>query len=315
MQLSWACEGIFGGASGVIMIGRAAEAVRERRAKAVVCLAGDVFTVASHNELVDRFTPPIRDFLAPHGFGGPNGIFALVQRRHSELFGTRSDQLGRLAVSQRRNAQLNENALLQDDLTLEGYLNARVIADPLRLYDCVMPCSGAEAVVIVDETWYDGDRPPVYVLSQREVHNAYPGRAAPVQAGWELFDDDLFAEAGVGREDIDFVQLYDDYPIMEAIQLEGLGFCGLGEAGPFLDETDISLEGTLPINTGGGQLSCGQCGAGGGMIGSTEAVRQLQDESGTRQVRGARTALVSGFGLVSYARGLCTSAMIVQRGK
>lgn len=313
MQLSWAYHGAFGGASGVIMVGRAVDAVRAGQAHTILCLAGDVYTVASHDELIARFTPSIREYLSPHGFGGANGIFALVQRRHSEAYGTTREQLGRLAVTQRANAQLNDNALLRENLQLDDYLSARVIADPLHLYDCVMPCAGAEAVVLVDETSYEGQQVGIRLLSQREVHNPYPGASAPVRAGWELYARELFEVAGVKHGDIDVVQLYDDYPIMEAIQLEGLGFCGEGEGGHFLEETDISLTGQLPINTGGGQMSCGQSGAGGGMIGVTEAVRQLQHEGGRRQVVDATTGLVTGFGLVSYAKGLCASAMILQR--
>jgi acetyl-CoA acetyltransferase len=112
---------------------------------------------------------------------------------------------------------------------------------------------------------------------------------------------------------VDFVELYDDYPIMAAIQLEGLGFCPAGSVGAFLESTDISLRGELPINTGGGQLSCGQSGAGGGMIGAVEAIRQLQHEGGKRQVEAAAIGLVSGFGLISYAKGLCASAVILGR--
>lgn len=314
MQLTWACEGIFGGSSGVVLVGRAVEAVRAGRANVIVCLAGDAYSVASHNELIDHFTQAV-DYLAPYGFGGPNAMFALVQRRHSELYGTTREQLGTLAVTQRRNAQLNDNALFRDDLSLEDYLDARIIADPIRLYDCVMPCSGADAVVVVDEDWYEGRRTPVHVLSQKEVHNPYPGAIAPLKAGFELFADELFAEAGVSRTDIDFVQLYDDYPIMEAIQLEGLGFCGEGESGPFLAATDISPTGTLPVNTGGGQLSCGQSGAGGGMIGVAEAIRQLQHEGGARQVPDASTGLVAGFGEVSYVKGLSASAIVLRRAE
>jgi acetyl-CoA acetyltransferase len=263
--------------------------------------------------LLNEFTPAIRDYLAPHGFGGANGIFALVQHRHSATYGTTREQLARLPVTQRQNAKLNDNALLKDDLTIDDYLNARIIAEPLRLYDCVLPCAGAEAVVVVDEAWYECDRIPVHLLSYGEVHNPYPGVGAPIRAGWELYADRVFKEAGVERGDIDFVQLYDDYPIMEAIQLEGLGFCREGEAGSFLEETDISLTGDLPINTGGGQLSCGQCGAGGGMIGVVEAVRQLQHDAPDRQIPRAAVGLVTGFGLISYARGLCASAMILKR--
>lgn len=314
IRLRWAEQGVFGGASGVVAIGHAADAIRAGRARAVLCLAGDVFTVASHDAMLDQFTPGIRDYLAPHGFGGANGVFALVQTRHSHLYGTTREQLGRLAVTLREHALLNPNALFKEPLTLDDYLDARPIAEPLRLYDCVMPCSGAEAVLIVDEELAAGTgRPLVEVLAMHELHNAHPDLPSSLPAGYELYADALFAEAGVERSGIDLVELYDDYPIMVAVQLEGYGFCPPGGAGPFLAETDVSIGGALPINTGGGQLSCGQSGAGGGMIGVVEAVQQLQLEAGPRQVEGAETALVSGFGLVSYGKGLCTAGAILRR--
>jgi acetyl-CoA acetyltransferase len=314
MGLRWAEQGAFGGASSVIALGHAAEVIRTGRARAVLCLAGDTFTVQSHDAMLDSFTPAIRDYLAPHGFGGANGVFALVQSRHMERFGTSREQLGRIAVTQRQHALLNENALFKTPLTLEEYLTARPIAEPIRLYDCVMPCSGAEAVLVVDEKIAKASgRPLLEILAMRELHNAYPHNPSSMPAGYEQLADELFREAGVRREDIDLVELYDDYPIMVAIQLEGYGFCREGESGPFLEQTDISIEGTLPINTGGGQLSCGQCGAGGGIIGLVEGVRQLQGEGHARQVQGAEVGLVSGFGLVSYGKGLCTAGTILRR--
>lgn len=314
MRLRWAEQGAFGGASSVIALAHAAEVVRSGRARVVVCLAGDTFTVASHDAMLNSFTPAIRDYLAPQGFGGANGVFALVQSRHMERFGTTREQLGRIAVTQREHALLNENALFKTPLTLEDYLTARLIADPIRLYDCVMPCSGAEAVLVADEDVARASgRPLVELLAGRELHNAHPHHASSMPAGYEEFAEELFAEAGVTREEVDLVELYDDYPIMVAIQLEGYGFCREGESGPFLESTDISINGALPINTGGGQLSCGQCGAGGGIIGLAEGVRQLQGEGGPRQVPGADTALISGFGLVSYGKGLCTSGALLRR--
>ncbi len=132
-----------------------------------------------------------------------------------------------------------------------------------------------------------------------------------LEGGWAEFSPKLFRDAGLTHTDIDMLQLYDDYPIMELLQIEGLGFCPKGAGGRFVEETDISLGGSVPINTGGGQLSCGQCGAGGGAIGVTEAVMQLQGEAGDRQVRGAKTALVTGFGMVGFVKGLCQSAVIL----
>lgn len=314
IALRWAEQGAFGGASGVVAVGHAADAIRAGRARAVLCLAGDVFTVASHDAMLDQFTPGIRDYLAPHGFGGANGVFALVQTRHSHRYGTTREQLGRIAVTLREHALLNPNALFTEPLTLEQYLNARPIAEPLRLYDCVMPCSGAHAVLVVEEDLARRTgRPHVDVLAMHERHNAYPDLPSSLPAGFELLADSLFAEAGVGRGDVDLVELYDDYPIMVAVQLEGYGFCPEGGAGPFLETTDISIRGELPVNTGGGQLSCGQSGAGGGMIGVVEAVQQLQHEAGARQVEGAEVGLVSGFGLVSYGKGLCAAGAVLRR--
>jgi len=314
MRLHWAEQGAFGGASGVVALGRAADAIRAGRARVILCLAGDAFTVASHDAMLDAFTPAIRDHLAPHGFGGANGLFALVQREHSYRYGTTRAQLGRIAVTQRAHAALNPNALLREPLTLQEYLEARPIAEPLRLFDCVLPCSGAEAVLVVDAAFGRASgRPLVELLAFREVHNAYPELSLSLPPGFELYADDLFAEAGVDRSDVNFAELYDDYPIMVAIQLEAYGFCREGGSGRFLEDTDVSIRGNFPVNTGGGQLSCGQAGAGGGMIGAVEAVQQLQHEAGERQVADACIGLVSGFGLISFGKGLCTAGAILRR--
>jgi acetyl-CoA acetyltransferase len=314
MRLRWAEQGAFGGASSVIALGHAADAITAGRARNILILAGDVFSVASHDTMLDSFTPAIRDYLGPHGFGGANGIFALVQSEHASRYGTTRSQLGRIAVTLREHALLNDNALFRQPLTMQDYLDARVIAEPIRLYDCVMPCSGAEAVLVcAKDVASTLNRPIVDVLAMREIHNAHPPNPSSLPPGWELIADELFEAAGTGREQIDLVELYDDYPIMVAIQLEAYGFCKEGAAGPFLDATDISFRGGLPVNTGGGQLSCGQCGAGGGLIGLVEGITQLQDEAGGRQVNGATTALTSGFGLVSYGKGLCTAGAILRR--
>jgi acetyl-CoA acetyltransferase len=161
---------------------------------------------------MDAFNRAIRSYAVPHGFGGANGLFGILQRKHMETYGTTREQLGRIAVDQRANAARNPNALLRGPMSLEDYLNARPIADPLRLYDCVLPCAGAEAVIVAPL-----ERAPagkgVRVLAGRERHNHAPGEVAPLSAGFELFRDALYAEAGYGPEDMAFVQAYDDYPI------------------------------------------------------------------------------------------------------
>lgn len=312
VDAQWLFQGAYGGASGVISVAEAAKAIASAEAEVVVCVAADGYDVAGHMAMMGQFNGAMRDYLAPYGFGGTNGLFAMTQRRHMHEYGTTRQQLGKVAVTQRAHASLNPHALLRDPLSLEEYLNARIIADPLRLYDCVLPCGGGEAVVVttVDRA-RSLDVPVVLLKSTGQYHNSDPEDYLTLHGGWARFRNALFSGANVGHDDLDFVQLYDDYPIMCLIQLEELGFCEKGDGGPFLDRTDLSITGDLPLNTGGGQLSVGQSGAGGGMIGMTEAVRQLRREGENRQVPGAQTGLVSGFGMVGYGRGLSYSSAIM----
>ncbi len=311
LSLSWAYLGTAGGAGPVASVINAIRAIEAGQASAVLCLAGDAYDVAGHYRMMDNFNRALRNYGAPNGFGGANGLFGIVQRKHMETYGTRREELGRIAVGQRASAVLNENAIFRTPLTLEEYLNARVIADPIRLYDCVMPCSGADAVVVAPLDRLTEGR-PVRVLAGYERHNHPVGEIAPLRGGWELFREALYDDAGYGPADMDFVQAYDDYPIMVAIQLEDLGFCRKGEVGRLLAENTFSFDGSLPLNTNGGQLSCGQAGAAGGMIGLVEAVRQLRREAGPRQVRRARRGLVSGYGMVGYGHGLSASSVILE---
>jgi acetyl-CoA acetyltransferase len=310
---AWAWQGAHGGASGVMAVMEAARAITDGRASTVVVTAGDSFDVRRHMSLMDEFNTGMREFLAPYAFGGTNGLFALVEREHRELYGTKRTQLAKLAVTQRSNAQLNPNALLRSPLTVEDYLTARLIADPIRLYDCVLPCTGADAVLLMSE-----DRAEklglsgVTVLAGAAQNNYLPLEPLSLRTGAEKFAVQLFQEAGVAHADLDFAQLYDDYPIMEIIQLEDLGFTKKGMGGPFVEATDISRNGALPINTGGGQLSCGQSGAGGGLIGMVEAVLQLLGQAGERQLDSPRLGLVSGFGMVGYGKGLSSAAVILR---
>jgi acetyl-CoA acetyltransferase len=289
----------------------AARAIEAGQARTVLCVAGDNYDVAGHFRLMDNFNRALKNYGTSHGFGGATGLFGIIQRKHMQTYGTRPEQLGRIAVGQRASAGLNDNALLRAPMTLDDYLASRIIADPLRLYDCVLPCAGVEAVILGKPADAPGGK-GIKVLAGYEHHNHPVGEPAPLCGGWELYRDALWRDAGYAPTDMDFVQAYDDYPIMVAIQLEDLGFCRKGEVGAFLERHDFSWAGSLPLNTGGGQLSCGQSGAGGGMIGLTEAVRQLRQEAGDRQVHGARRGLVSGYGMVGYGHGLSTSAMVLE---
>jgi acetyl-CoA acetyltransferase len=306
-------QGVHGGASGIIGMAHAARAIRDGACEVALIVAADAFDVASHNETLDHFNGSVQEYMSPQGFGGANGMFALHTRLYMERHGATREDFGRFCIALRENALSNPNALFKQALTMDEYLSAKPIADPLRLYDCVMPCVGGDAIVLAsEEVAATLSGPALRILAAEEMHNFPANDVYGVPGGWHGCAQRLWQRAQVAPADMDFVQLYDDYPVMAFVQLEQLGFCPSGTAAAFVRESGITLRGALPINTGGGQLSAGQAGASGGMIGVYEAAAQLLGHAGARQLQ-CRRGLVSGYGMVAYGRGLCSSAAILER--
>jgi acetyl-CoA acetyltransferase len=303
-----------GGASGVMCLRRAARAVQAGDAEVVACVGADTNHVDSFRQSLGSFSNFARDATYPYGSGGPNSIFAFITANYMRTFGARREDFGRIAVAQRSNALKNPNAMFKKPLTLEGYMGARPIADPIHLFDCVMPCAGAEAFLVMSEA-RARDLGVAYAVIRGAIerHNAYAEDPIMVRGGWRVDRDDLYSQAGVRPDDIDFVQTYDDYPVIVMMQFEDLGFCGKGEAPAFVRSHDLTVTGDFPNNTSGGQLSAGQAGAAAGFLGMTDALRQLTDSAGPRTVPGAQLGLVAGFGMVTYDRCLCTGAVILGR--
>jgi len=301
-----------GGASGVMALRRAARAVQAGDADIVACIAADTNHVDSFRQTLGSFSNFARDASYPYGAGGPNSIFAFITANYMRAYGATREDFGRIAVDQRSNALLNPHALFRKPLTMDDYLGARAISDPIHLFDCVMPCAGAEAfLVLSEERARDLGLPHALVRGAIERHNAYAEDPVMVRGGWRMDRDDLYAQAGAAPGDVDFIQTYDDYPVIVLMQFEDLGFCEKGEGPAFVRAHATTHDGDFPNNTGGGQLSCGQAGAAGGFLGMTEAIRQLTGAAGARAVRDARLGLVTGFGMVTYDRCLCTGAVLL----
>ncbi len=301
-----------GGASGVVALRRAARAVQSGDADVVACLAGDTNRVDSFRLMLGSFSQFAQDATYPYGSGGPNAMFAFITAHYMREFGATREDFGKLCVAQRANALRFPHAMFRKPLTLDEYLGARVIADPIHLFDCVMPCAGADAfLVMTEDRARAAGTPYARVLGAIERHNAFADDPIMFRGGWLLDRDDLYAQAGVGPDAMDFVQTYDDYPVIVMIQLEDLGFCEKGEAAAFVRSHTFTHDGSFPSNTSGGQLSAGQAGASGGFLGMVEAIRQLTGAAGERAVTDARFGLVSGFGMVTYDRCLCTGAVVL----
>jgi acetyl-CoA acetyltransferase len=304
----------FGGASGIVALRRAARAVQAGDAEIVACVAGDTNHVDSFRKTLSTFSRFAQDAVYPYGASGANASFALITRNYMNMYGARREDFAKLCIAQRDNALSIPFAMMKKKLTLDDYMSARPIADPIHLFDCVMPCAGAEAFIVCRaDTARSLGVPAVRILATIERHNAYPSDPIQIRGGWALDIDELWSMAGLTPGDVDLVETYDDYPVIVLMQLEDLGFCKKGEGAEFVRAHSLTADGSFPHNTSGGQLSAGQAGAAGGFLGLTEAMRQLTDQPIGAKVANADTALVSGFGMINYDRGLSSAAAVLGR--
>lgn len=231
------------------------------------------------------------------GFFGPNTSYALAARRHMALYGTTQDQLGAIAVAQRAWATMSPLAQMREPITLEDYHNSRWIIEPLHLLDCCLVSNGAIAVVVssADEA-KDMKQPPAYVMGMGQGH---PGDFSRAGSDWEtetggrIAAKTAYGMAGVGPEDITCAQLYDCYTYTVLVTLEDYGFCGKGEGGAFVEDGKLGPGGSLPTNTGGGELSGYYMW---GMTPLSEAVIQTRGQGGERQVPDNSVVLATGNG-------------------
>ncbi|MGI0091708.1 MAG: thiolase family protein [Nitrososphaerales archaeon] len=302
-------NGDHGGASGVAMLTQAGFALSAGYVDYVLCVTGDspLFQYAIRG--TSEAEGHRRDFERPFGLMGPNSIFSMVYRRHQLQYGTKPEHTGTIAVVQRKHANLNPGAYFyKKPLTMEEYLQSRMIAEPLRLLDCVMPVNGGGAFIVTTaEKASKFTDKPVYLLGTGECDNYYHGSIEHPDitfTGISIAARRAFEMAGLEPKDMNFFQPYDDYTIAVLMQLEDAGFCEKGKSGEFVQKVDISYDGELPVNTGGGQISSGQPGLAGGMVNILEGIRQLRGEGGQRQVKGCKAGMVTGIGMLQYGRNV-----------
>ncbi|HEU5067799.1 MAG TPA: thiolase family protein [Sphingomicrobium sp.] len=247
------------------------------------------------------------DFQGPFGVMGASSQFALLQKRYMHENPVTLEQFGKVAVTTRYHASLNPGAIYRKPFTLEEYLTSRVLADPIRLFDCVPIVNGGLAYVVTSaKTARTLTDRPVYLLGAGESNNFYRGsRSLPdvTYTGFVEAAPRALKEAGVEHKQIDFFQPYDDYPFIVSMTIEDFGFCKKGQGGRFIEERNLRFDGDFPLLTDGGQLSGGQPGGAiGGFAPLIEAVTQLRGEAGSRQVKDASIGAACGFGGIPYGR-------------
>ncbi len=289
-----------GGATACVMVMQAAALIEAGVCRHVLAVCGDNRlsglsrdgTVAA---LADVGHP---EYERPYGLSIP-AAYALVARRYMHEWGVMPEQLAAVAVTQRGHARRHPKAQARDPLTMDQVLASRMIADPLRLFDCCLISDGGAAVVVsARDTVADRPSRPVSVLGagQMNTHEHVFAMPSLTDFGCRQSSAQAFAKAGLTPADVDVAEIYDSFTITLLAELESIGFFPKGEAGPAVLDGALELDGVLPCNTHGGLLSYGHSGAAGGMFHIVEAVRQLRGEAEARQVPGAEVAFVHGDG-------------------
>jgi acetyl-CoA acetyltransferase len=298
-----------GSTFGVGMVTEAVAAIEYGLAEVVVLVAAQAQEYRDHAATAP-WTRPENEFVAPWGMF-TTAEFALIARRHMEVYGTTRAQLSIVAATIRNNGAANPEAVYagRGPFTPDDITASRMIADPFHLLDCATTSEGGCALVIANIDRIDGSRKPVYALGAGADFNGPSYQHPPA---WDLTGrrgldpnglvgrhaaDMAFAHAGLSRDDVDVLELYDPFSFEIIRQLEAFRFCPDGEGGPFVEDGHIELTGSHPVTTDGGTMSFSHAGTNPQMMQrAIRAVQQLRGEADALQVPNAQVALCSNGG-------------------
>ena len=311
LSLNYAEVVDLGGATGAGMIWRAVSAIEAGMCQACVCITGSSRRpprpraaaaaagsgsganggpkTAGGWSMPDR--SPFSEFEVPYGNVGANVGYAMIANRYLHEYGATPEQLAKVAVHQRDNANTNPDAIFYGQpITIDDVLSSPMIADPLHMLEIVMPAGGGAALVVVGpELARQLPQKPAWLLGagERVTHKSVTYAPSLTDTAIQASAQRAFAQAGVSPGQIGLASVYDCYTITVLLTLEDSGFCA---------DHDLRWSGDFPVNTHGGQLSFGQPGIAGGMSHVTEAVRQIQGRAGDRQIADLDLAFVNGNG-------------------
>ena len=303
------------------MVWRAAAAIEMGMCDTVVCVipsrmaptapdddhAAQVMRASRFGGHSTRFGAPEAEMDLPYGHMAQNTGYAMIAQRYAATHGYDAAALARIAVDQRFNACHNPQAMFfGQPITVEDVLASRMVAEPLRMLEIVMPVAGGGAMVLTraDKATHCRHRSVKVTGCGEHVHSKSPTYAADMLATpIGPASRRAFAMAGRTPQDMHMAQIYDCYTITVLLTLEDAGFCRKGEGLEFLRTHDFTFNGNFPMNTHGGQLSFGQTGSAGGMTQVIEAMQQIQGRAGPRQLARHDLAYVSGTGGVMSEQG------------
>jgi acetyl-CoA acetyltransferase len=294
-----------GGATACVMVQYAALAVAHGMANHVLCVFADAPLRegrgggAAYGGAAGPGPRPVGmgGLYTTFGVFGVNAQYAIATRRHMAMYGTTNDHLGAIAVAERQWATMNPVAEHREPMTIEDYHASRWVVEPLHLLDCCLVSNGGVAVIVSRaEEAKELKQPPVHIWGMGQGHPGdmrRKGWDVETQTGAPMSKEKAFSMAGIGIEDIDVLQVYDCYTYTVLVTLEDYGFCKKGEGGPFVADGRLGPGGSLPTNTGGGQLSAYYMW---GMTPLSEGIIQARGQGGDRQVPKHDVVLVTGNG-------------------
>ena len=310
-----------GGANAVAMVWRAAAAIEMGLCNTVVCviparlvpIAPNVDEVAARARASKlgahsgAWGAPEAEMDIPYGHMAQNTGYAMIAQRYAATYGYDPRALARISVAQRFNACHNPEAFFfGQPITVDDVLSSRMVAEPLRMLEIVMPVAGGGAVVVTrtDNTGNCRHRGVKIIGYGEHIQSKSPSYAPDMLATpVGKASRKAFAMAGRKPADMHMAQIYDCYTITVMLTLEDAGFCAKGDGMNFLRENDFTFKGNFPMNTHGGQLSFGQAGAAGGISQVIDAIHQIQGRAGERQLPRHDLAYVSGTGGVMSEQG------------
>lgn len=282
----------------------------------------DVAMVGGVEKMTSRTTPEVTEFLAMasdfpfeqwHGITFP-GLYALMATAHMHKYGTTEEQMAMVAVKNHRNGALNPKAHMQREVPLEKAMSSRVIAWPLKLYDCSLITDGASCIIMTKpELAKRFTDTPVHITGSGHASDAiglYEREDFTTLSAARLAGREAYKMAGIDHRKLDVAEVHDCFTIAEIIAYEDLGFCKPGEGGTLIEKGLTTLEGKIPVNTSGGLKSKGHPVGATGTAQAYEIYLQLTEQAAKRQVDGAEVGLTHNVG----GSGATATVHIYRRG-
>jgi len=282
----------------------------------------DVVMVGGVEKMTHRTTPDVTEFLAMasdypfeqwHGITFP-GLYALMATAHMHKYGTTEEQMAMVAVKNHHNGALNPKAHMQREVSLEKAMSSRVIAWPLKLYDCSLITDGASCLILTKpELAKKFTDTPVHIIGSGQASDAiglYERESLTTLNAGKLAGQEAYHMAKVEPKDIDVAEVHDCFTIAEIIAYEDLGFCKQGEGGPLMESGATTLRGNIPVNSSGGLKSKGHPVGATGTAQAYEIFLQLTGQAEKRQIDGAEIGLAHNVG----GSGATAAVHILRRG-